>query len=170
MATRSKKGCEGKFFNPVNPKDGFAMAECKDVRAQRVLEFLVLILYPEKPTWITIMIENTIFGTLLEEREVDWVLVIQNVVKRLLVGVGKLKPTPIYLYIFHLYQFVDTMKSKDKKAYKIGEAMLKHNVDSNPEPKPTKEEDSERESLSPKEITILEAQNKSPPNCHKNTP
>ena len=46
----------------VNPKDGFAIVDCKDLRAKKVLEFLNPILYPEKPTRITVMVGNTIFG------------------------------------------------------------------------------------------------------------
>ena len=50
MASRSEKFCEDKFSNPVNLKDDFAIAECKDMKAWQVLEFLVSILYLEKPT------------------------------------------------------------------------------------------------------------------------
>ena len=38
------------FFGRVNPKDGYVVADCKDPRVKRVLEFLVPLLYPEKPT------------------------------------------------------------------------------------------------------------------------
>ena len=44
------KFIDGKFRNSVNPKDGFAVADCKEAQAKRVLEFLILILYLEKPT------------------------------------------------------------------------------------------------------------------------
>ena len=44
---------------PINPKDGYAVVDCKEPRARRVLEFLVPLLYPEKPTRVTIC-ENAI--------------------------------------------------------------------------------------------------------------
>ena len=33
MATQLEKYYKGKFSNPDNPKDGFPVSECKDVRA-----------------------------------------------------------------------------------------------------------------------------------------
>ena len=72
MASRTDQYIDGKFFARVNPKDGFAVFECKDIKAKRVLEFLVPLLYPEKPTRVTIKMGNTIFGALSKERPVDW--------------------------------------------------------------------------------------------------
>ena len=63
---------EEKFWNPVNPKVKFVVVECKDVRAKKVLEFLIPILYLKKPTRITVTVDNTIFGALLEDWRVDW--------------------------------------------------------------------------------------------------
>ena len=54
----------GKFSTPVNPKDGYAIADCENPRERRVLEFVVPIPYLEKPTRITLTISNTTFGTL----------------------------------------------------------------------------------------------------------
>ena len=71
MASRTDCFIDGKFFTCVNPKDGYVVSKCKDARARRVLEFLVPILYPEKPTRVTIKVGNTIFGALSEERPVD---------------------------------------------------------------------------------------------------
>ena len=48
-----------------------------------MLEFLVPILYLEKPTRVTINIGNTVFGSLIEEGKVDWSLVIRNIVQKL---------------------------------------------------------------------------------------
>ena len=71
FASWTDKFIGGKFRNAANPEDGFAIANCEDSRAKRVLEFLISILYPEKPTWVTIIVGNTIFGALLGERKVD---------------------------------------------------------------------------------------------------
>ena len=49
MATRVEKYAEGKFANPPHPKDGYFISECKDLRARRMLEFVIPIIYPEKP-------------------------------------------------------------------------------------------------------------------------
>ena len=80
MASRTDRFIDGKFFARINPKDGFAVSECKEVRARRVLEFLVLLLYPKKPTRVTITVGNTIFKALSRERLVDWGQVVKDIV------------------------------------------------------------------------------------------
>ena len=61
MASRIDRFIEGKFSTWVNLKDGFVVLDCKEARAKRALEFLVPLLYPEKPTRVTIMVGNTIY-------------------------------------------------------------------------------------------------------------
>lgn len=60
-----------------------------------MLEFLVPILYPEKPSRVTVTIRNTIFGSLSKEHVVDWGKVIGDVVGKLLSVVEKQKRSPI---------------------------------------------------------------------------
>ena len=94
MASRTDWFIDGMFSGRVNSKDGYAIADCKDPRVKRVLEFLVPLLYPEKPTRVTITVGNMIFGALSEERPVDWGIVVKDLVQRLLSGMGKSKATP----------------------------------------------------------------------------
>ena len=47
MASTMDRFIDGKFSAQVNPKDEFAVAQCKEARARRVLEFMVPLLYPE---------------------------------------------------------------------------------------------------------------------------
>ena len=76
FASRIDKFIRGKFRNLVNPKDRFVVADCKDARAKRILEFLIPILYLEKPTRVMITIGNTIFGALLGERKINWGIIL----------------------------------------------------------------------------------------------
>ena len=80
MASRTDRFIDGKFFGWVNHKDGHAVVDCKEPRAKRVLEFLVPLLCPEKPTRVTITVGNTIFGALSGERPVDWGIVVKDLV------------------------------------------------------------------------------------------
>ena len=161
MASRTDRFIDGKFSGRVNPKDGYAVVDCKEPRARRVLEFLVLLLYPEKPTRVTITVENTIFGALSGERLVDWGIVVKDLVQRLFSGMGRSKATPIYPYVFYLYHSHKLLLPAEKKEYRIKEALLKHNVESEgeedpvdpEEPKETEDSDDlECESLSSGEI------------------
>ena len=54
MASRSEKFIVGQSHNPVNPKDKFAIGDCKDIQAKGALEFPIPILYLEKPTRVTV--------------------------------------------------------------------------------------------------------------------
>ena len=96
FASRTDKFIGGKFWNAANPKDGFAIANYKDSKAKKVLEFLIPILYPEKSIRVMVTVGNTIFGALLGERKVDWGIVLQAVVAKLMDGA-------IGPYMFHLY-------------------------------------------------------------------
>ena len=71
QALRTDKFAQGKFSVPVNPKDGYAVANYEDLWDRRILEFIVPILYPEKPIQITMTLSNTIFGALSGDRKVS---------------------------------------------------------------------------------------------------
>ena len=140
FASKMDKFIGGKFQNAANPKDGFAIADCEDSRAKRVLEFLIPILYPEKPTRVTVTVGNTIFGALLGERKVDWRILLQAVVAKLVDGVRKFKATPIGPYLFHLYMGQELLNGEEMVAYEIGLDLLKY--DCTPDPDPDQGQDS----------------------------
>ena len=184
MASRTDRFIDGMFSGRVNPKDGYAVADCKDPRVKKVLEFLVPLLYPEKPTRVTITVGNTIFGALSGERPVDLGIVVKDLVQRLLSRMRKSKATSIYPYVFHLYHSHELLLPAEKKEYRIQEAFAKHNVESEEDEDPAspanpdKEEstdDSECESLTPSEIREIQKQEaarlkKSPINRRKQPP
>ena len=71
-ARRTDKWIDGKFDSSINPNDGYAASDCVDLREWRVLEFIVPILYLEKPGRVTKEIGNTIFSALAGEYKVSW--------------------------------------------------------------------------------------------------
>ena len=166
MASRTDRFIDGMFSGRVNPKDGYVVADCRDPRVKRVLEFLVPLLYPEKPTRVTITVGNTIIGALSGERPVDWGIVVKELVQRLLSGMGKSKATPIYPYVFHLYHSHELLLPAEKKEYQ--EALAKHNVESeededpaspaNPDKEGSSDDSDECESLTPSEIREIQKQ------------
>ena len=167
MASQTDRFIDGMFSSRVNPKDGYAIVDCKDPMVKRVLEFLVPLLYPEKPTRVTITVGNMIFEALSGERPVDWGIVVKDLVQRLLSGMGKSKATPICPYMFHLYHSHELLLPAEKKEYRIKEALLKHNMESEGEEDPESpanpdeedsSDDSECESLTPSEIWEIQKQ------------
>ena len=97
---------------------------------------------------------------------------------------GRSKATPICPYIFHLYHAHELLLTAEKKAYRIQEALVKHNVESEEDDDPASPvnpdereslDDSEGESLTPSEIREIQNQEaaqlkKSPINRRKQPP
>ena len=69
---------EGRFKHQVDSKNGYSVGDCRNNRQLRLLEFIVPIIHPDKPTRVTITIGNTIFGELDGGREVDWGVVFRD--------------------------------------------------------------------------------------------
>ena len=80
LANRMEGHHEGRFMHQVDPKDGYSVSDCRVDRNRRLLEFLISIVHPDKPTRVTITIGNTIFGALDGGREVDWGVVFWDMV------------------------------------------------------------------------------------------
>ena len=68
-----------------------------------MLEFLIPILYLEKPTRVIVRVGKTIFGVPLGEKKVDWGVILQSIVAKLMENARKQKAMPIGSYMFHLY-------------------------------------------------------------------
>ena len=113
MAGRIDKLTNGKFCTSINPKDRHAIANCVDPREKRVLELVMLILYPEKPSRVTLTVGNTIFGTLCGFRKVNWRQVLQEIVDMLVSRLVKEKASPISLYLFHLYHKFECLREEE---------------------------------------------------------
>ena len=82
MCSRKEVLVEGKFSRKADPKDGLTVADCLDPRARRVLEFLVPILYPERPSKTTSTLASTLLGAYSGERPVDFGEIFREMVGR----------------------------------------------------------------------------------------
>ena len=74
---------------------------------------------------LTVTIGNTIFGVFLEDRLVDYKLVIRDVVGKLASRIGKTKAIPICPCLFHLYNAQELLMDGKTIAYNVGKDMLK---------------------------------------------
>jgi hypothetical protein len=121
-----------------------------------VLEFVVPIVYPEKPKQVTKEVGNTIFGALAGKYKVSWGQVMQMVVGRLVSNLEKRKATPICPYLFHLYSKNELLTWEEadelETARKYLELGLTPDAKSNPD---IVELDSEGGSPSPRERTTM---------------
>ena len=132
---------EGRFLHQVDPKDGYSVGGYRNDRQRRLLEFLVPIVHPNKPTQVTITIENTIFRALDGRREIDWGVVFRDLAQRLAKEVGKPKPTPICPFLFPLYEEQGLLTANGELDYRTAKEMAGYRITSNPDSRPDTDKD-----------------------------
>ena len=113
LACRKDGLCAKKFRGDVDPKEGLHPANCRNPRERRVLEFLMPILYPEKPKRISLTMANTLFGALSGVRPVNWGLLIHEIVGRAIPNIGR-KPSYLSPFILHLYKHYDCITPEEE--------------------------------------------------------
>ena len=141
LSNRTEGHHEGRFMHQVDPKDGYSVSDCRVDRHRRLLEFLIPIVHPDKPTRVTITIGNTIFGVLDGRREVDWGMVFRDMLHRLAKGVGKPKPTPICPFLFHLYESQGLLTADEDLDYRTAKEMAGYRITPDPDLQPGSDED-----------------------------
>ena len=149
MSNRMEGHHEGRFMHPVDPKDGYSVGDYRNDRQRRLLEFLVPIVHPDKPIQVTIMIGKTIFGALDGGREVDWGVVFRDMAERLAKGIGKSKPTPICLFLFHLYEGQGLLTADEELDYRTAKEMAGYRITPDPDSRPGTDEDELVPTLAP---------------------
>ena len=70
--SRSKNFTGGRFSSASHRNDSLLVADCIDADVKKVLEYLVHILYPKRPTYCTLFLAGTIMDSYYEERKVAW--------------------------------------------------------------------------------------------------
>src|SRR5665811_1605460 len=118
-ARRTDTWVDGKFQSPINSKDGHSVEDCIDPRERRVLEFIIPIIYLEKPRQVTKEIGNTIFGALAGEYKVNWGQLGQEVVGHLVANLEKGKASPISPYLFHLYYRNECLRGEEMREVEV---------------------------------------------------
>lgn len=146
-ATRNEPWVNGKFNLDIDAKDGHAVSSCIDPRERRVLEFVVPILYPEKPNRVTKEIGNTIFGALSGKVKIRWGQVIYDIVAKLVSVLGSRRITPLAPYLFHLYGKFGCLRKEEQEKLAVARDCLELGVEEEEEDDP--EEESDHGSLSP---------------------
>ena len=141
LSNRMEGHHEGRFMHQVDPKDGYSVGNCRNDRLRRLLEFLVPIVHPDKPTRVTITIGNTIFGALDGRSEVDWGVVFRDMAQCLAKGVGKPKPTPICPFLFHLYEDHGLLTADEELDFWTAKEMAGYRITPDPDSRPRTDED-----------------------------
>ena len=141
LSNRMEGHHEGRFMHQVDPKDRYSVSDCRVDRNRRLLEFLIPIVHPDKPTRVTITIENTIFGALDGGREVDWGVVFRDMIQRLEKGVGKPKSTPICPFLFHIYEGQGLLTAEEELDYRTAKEMAGYQITPDPDSRPGSDED-----------------------------
>src|SRR5665811_1949224 len=149
--TRTEPWINGKFNADIDAKDGHAVCDCIDPRERRVLEFVVPILYPEKPNRVTKEIGNTIFAALSGKVKIKWGQMIYDIVAKLVSVLDSRKTTPLGPYLYHLYGYYGCLRKEEQERLAAAKDCLEFGVqEEEADAEPEEEEESDRASLSPK--------------------
>ena len=101
---------------------------------RRLLEFLVPIVHPDKPTWVIPTLGNTVFGALGRKRPVDWAKIFVELVNWLVGAAGKTKPIPICPFLFHLYESKGLLTKDEETDYQAAEELTQYQITSDRDP------------------------------------
>ena len=141
LSNRMEGHHKGRFRHQVNPKDRYSLGDCRNDQKQRLHEFLVPIVHPDKPTRVTITIGNTLFGALDRGREVDWGVVFRDMAQQVAKGVGKSKPTSICPFLFYLYEGQGLLTADEELDYQTAKEMAGYQIIPDPDSRPGTDED-----------------------------
>ena len=162
LANRMDTYVNGKFAHQVDPKDGYLVRDYRSARHCRLLEFIVFVIHLDKPIRVTITIGNKIFGALDGGRLVDWGVVFRDLVSRLVAGVGKPKPTPVFPFLFHLYDSQGLLTKEEETDYKTMQELAGYQII--PELKSRPESEDEGQANTP---TASPVQEEPPPTLNR---
>jgi len=127
LATWTDKYANGKFQSPTNAKEGYAISDCKNNRHRWVLKFLIPLMYPEKPTCVTVIVASTILGA-PEDRVVHWGRIITAIVAKFVEHVLRSKLSPFSSNLFHLYHHKEVLNNTEVMAYDTRAEILKYGL------------------------------------------
>ena len=99
-----------------------------------MLEFIVLIIYPDKLTRVTITIGNTIFGALDGGCPIDLGVSIPGISPEDSILGRQAKLTPICPSLFHLYYSRDNLTELEEIDYEVAQELLSYRIISDAEP------------------------------------
>ena len=101
---------------------------------------MMAIVNPDRPSRITVIVANTIFGALSGDQRIDWGLVMWDQMVKMVNGIGKSKPSSISPFLFHLYLSLNLLREKEKEAYEVGAVMIEYEIE---DPKADRDQDDE---------------------------
>ena len=101
-------------FTSLSEKDGFRVEDCRIGREKRLLQFLVPIFSPDKPTTIVIKLAKCIYSALLHGKKVGWGIIVQEMAKKEALKIGGAKGCPLTPFLYHLYSHHRCLTDREK--------------------------------------------------------
>lgn len=120
LCSRKVKVVKDLFGGGPDSHDGYKVENCNEIRIKTVLEFLAPIINPDKPLRLQVRLANTIVGAFRGVIEVDWGVLIRDLVQRLAKNVGKTRPSPLSPFLYHLYRHHEILSEQEEDDYKLG--------------------------------------------------
>ena len=106
-------------FIYLSDHDGFKVADCMYPREQRLLQYVVPILNPEKPTTLTVTLARGIFSALLRKKKINWAYLVHKNTQKWARNLDNKKGCPLAPFLYHLYEKEGCITEEEKKRLEI---------------------------------------------------
>lgn len=110
--TQDDKELHNRFKHGPSKKDRFGVDDCRNARERWLLEFLIPIFSPVKPTTCTSKLLRAIFGAYIGVRECGWGIILADVHYREWLKIGTKRGCP--LTAFANYSMYDILTKRER--------------------------------------------------------
>jgi hypothetical protein len=102
-------------FTYLSDHDGFKVTDCVNPREQRLLEYVVPILNPEKPTTLTVTLAREILSALHRRKKINWAYLVHRNIQKMARTMGSKKGCALAPFLYHLYEKNGCITSTERK-------------------------------------------------------
>lgn len=102
-----------RFHNPAHEVNGFQKEYCINAPERHLLRFLVPIVNPEKPAFITNQLLKTIMESYEGRRVIGWGHIVEDLVAKVAKKVNNKKGCPLAPFLYHLYAQYDCLNPRE---------------------------------------------------------
>lgn len=112
-------GSEHLFAGAVDNRVGWAVSKCLDSNFRIILEFLVPIFHPKRPSMVPVHLASTLWASWMGERKVNWGLLLRNAIMSQLRSLQPGRITYLPVYLEQLYWYGDCLLPKEARNREI---------------------------------------------------
>ena len=104
-----------KRFSYLSDHDGFKVTDCLNLLEQRLLEYVVPILNPEKPIALTVTLARGILAALHQRKHINWAYLVHRNTQKMAHNLWSKKGCALAPFLYHLYEKNGCLTDEEKR-------------------------------------------------------